>query len=143
MKRLYSMSTGLCYLVGIHADIPGDALEISDECFNAVIGSPEPGKIRSHNDKGLPILIDPPPLTQDQRQEQERQWRDAELASHQWLRDRHRDEQDLQRDTTLTTEQFTELLGYLQALRDWPQAELFPDFRERPASPSWIAEQHL
>ena len=131
----------MCYLIGIHTAIPGDALEISDECFNSVIGNPEPGKVRSHDAQGLPILIDPPPLTLEQQAEQERQWRDAELAARQWLRDRHRDEQDLQRETTLTAEQFAELLAYLQALRDWPQSEFFPDIEHRPVVPGWVAEQ--
>ncbi|MGC3891296.1 phage tail protein [Pseudomonas urmiensis] len=141
MKRLYSMSTGMCYLVGIHTAIPADALEISEECFISVIGNPEPGKIRSHDEHGLPILIDPPPLTLEQKAEHERQWRDAELATRQWLRDRHRDEQDLQRETTLTGEQFAELLAYLQDLRDWPQSELFPALEDRPIAPPWIADQ--
>lgn len=136
--RLYSKSTGLCYLLGIHTAIPADAKEISEERFNAVIGSPEPGKIRDHDKEGLPILIDPPPLTDAQLAVQERQWRDDELASRQWLRDRHRDEQDLQRETTLSAEQFAELLAYLQALRDWPQSDLFPDAEQRPVAPLWI-----
>lgn len=71
----------------------------------------------------------------------ERQWRDGELASQQWLRDRHRDEQEIGRPTTLSSEQFMELLAFLQSLRDWPQSELFPDIEERPLAPPWIAEQ--
>lgn len=68
----------------------------------------------------------------------ERQWRDSELSARQWLRDRHRDEQDLGRPTTLSNEQFAEFLAYLQALRDWPVAEAFPDKQHRPAPPPWI-----
>lgn len=84
-----------------------------------------------------------PVISQEALQEAERQWRDGELAAQQWLRDRHRDEQDLGRPTTLSNEQFFELLGYLQALRDWPQAETFPDASYRPLAPAWVAEQHL
>lgn len=76
--------------------------------------------------------------SEDERCAAERQWRDAELAARQWLRDRHRDEQDLGRPTTLSNEQFTELLVYLQALRDWPQSEVFPDSQQRPQPPGWI-----
>jgi hypothetical protein len=140
-KRLYSMSTGLCYLPGIHSSIPNDAIAISDERFNEVLGNPVPDKIRSHDADGLPFWIDPPPLNDEQLATNERQWRDDELAARQWLRDRHRDEQDLQRATTLTAERFTELLGYLQSLRDWPQSEHFPDSRYRPVAPPWVAEQ--
>ncbi|WP_256658460.1 phage tail assembly chaperone [Pseudomonas sp. p106] len=81
--------------------------------------------------------------SEEERRAAERQWRDVELAARQWIRERHRDEQDLGRPTTLSNEQFTELLAYLQALRDWPQAEAFPDSAYRPVAPGWIAEQHL
>lgn len=73
-----------------------------------------------------------------ERRAAERQWRDSELTARQWLRDRHRDEQDLGRPTTLSNEQFTELLAYLQALRDWPQVEAYPAAGQRPPPPSWI-----
>jgi len=74
----------------------------------------------------------------EERRAAERQWRDVELAARQWLRERHRDEQDLGRPTTLSNERFAELLDYLQKLRDWPQAEAFPDSAQRPTPPSWI-----
>ncbi|WP_313364388.1 phage tail assembly chaperone [Pseudomonas sp.] len=78
----------------------------------------------------------------DARQaEQERAWRNAEVEQVKWLRERHRDEQDLQKPTTLTNEQFAELLTYLQALRDWPQSADFPAIEHRPVAPPWIAEQ--
>lgn len=73
----------------------------------------------------------------------ERAWRDAELAGIVWLRDRHRDQLELSVDTSLTAEQFTELLTYMQALRDWPQSEAFPDSAQRPVAPPWIANQVL
>lgn len=72
------------------------------------------------------------------RSEAERQWRDGELTTRQWLRERHRDELDLGRPTTLSNEQFAELLAYLQKLRDWPLSEGFPDALKRPKPPSWI-----
>lgn len=81
-----------------------------------------------------------PPLAADPA-EAERAWRDGEIAAHEWLVSRHRAEVELQRDTTLTAEQYTELLQYLQALRDWPAAEAFPDSSQRPAVPAWVAEQ--
>lgn len=76
--------------------------------------------------------------SEEESRQAERQRRDAELAARQWLRERHRDEQDLGRPTTLSNEQFTELLVYLQSLRDWPQYEAFPDSRQRPTAPKWI-----
>lgn len=71
----------------------------------------------------------------------ERNWRDTELASLMWLRERHRDQLEIEATTTLTAVQFKELLVYLQALRDWPQSSDFPDTQYRPVAPSWAAEQ--
>lgn len=59
--RYYSKTTGTTYLDGVHTDIPADAVDISEERYQQVIANPEQGKIRSHDDDGLPILIDRPP----------------------------------------------------------------------------------
>ncbi|WP_025128917.1 phage tail assembly chaperone [Pseudomonas sp. PH1b] len=72
---------------------------------------------------------------------EERKWRDGELSSVMWLRERHRDQLEIEAPATLTGEQFKELLVYMQALRDWPQSADFPDALRRPAAPPWIAEQ--
>lgn len=71
----------------------------------------------------------------------ERVWRDAEMHASEWLVTRHRDEQDLKQETTLTAAQFSELLNYRQALRDWPQSPNFPDSQNRPVVLSWLASQ--
>lgn len=70
-----------------------------------------------------------------------RAWRDAQIVSVQWLRDRYRDESELELDHTLTPEQYKQLLVYLQALRDWPLSDTFPSRDGRPQQPDWIAEQ--
>lgn len=77
----------------------------------------------------------------DQDAVTERAWRDTELASLVWLRDRHRDQLEIEVTTTLSGEQFTELLVYMQALRDWPQSSDFPDIQHRPLTPTWIVGQ--
>jgi hypothetical protein len=71
--------------------------------------------------------------------ETEREWRDAELVEMMALRDRHRDQLEIGGDTTLTAEQYTELLVYMQALRDWPQSDDFPEPAHRPQAPAWVA----
>lgn len=71
----------------------------------------------------------------------ERVWRDAEIESVRWLRERHRDEVDSERPTSMTKEQSGELLDYIQALRDWPQAAKFPAQKYRPKQPDWIVQQ--
>ena len=73
----------------------------------------------------------------------ERAWRDGELAQWLWLRDRHRDQLDLAVDTTLTSEQFSALLIYLQALRDWPQSNAFPDASARPMPPTFLEQMRM
>ena len=86
-----------------------------------------------------------PPSLKDQESKAdpttERAWRDAALVKPCAVRDRHRDEQELFRPTTLTPERYVELLGYIQKLRDWPQSTAFPDSTQRPVAPAWLAEQ--
>ncbi|OLY76455.1 hypothetical protein AU074_18355 [Pseudomonas sp. ATCC PTA-122608] len=71
----------------------------------------------------------------------ERLWRDTEIEAVKWLRERHRDQQEIGVAPTLSAIQFHELLVYIQALRDWPQASAFPASDERPGVPEWIADQ--
>ncbi|MFF7108090.1 phage tail assembly chaperone [Pseudomonas sichuanensis] len=70
----------------------------------------------------------------------EREWRDGELTEMMAMRDRHRDQLEIGGATTLSAEQFTELLTYMQALRDWPQSEAFPDSSARPVPPAFIEQ---
>lgn len=61
MNYLYSQTTGAAYIPGIYlGDIPSDAVVITSDRYNEVIANPAPGKVRSHDAAGLPILIDPP-----------------------------------------------------------------------------------
>ena len=69
---------------------------------------------------------------------QERQWRDRVLAEMIWRRDRHRDQLEIGTETTLNAEQSSQLLVYLQALRDWPQSSAFPDRTARPVAPDFL-----
>lgn len=141
MQRFYSQATGTTYFKEIHGDIPSDALLISEDRYKEVITNPAPGKVRAHDENGLPILIDPPPSTADELATAERSWRDAEIENWQWLRERHRDEIDSARPTSMTVEQSVELLDYVQALRDWPQSSNFPGSQYRPEAPSWLTDQ--
>lgn len=139
--RYYSKQTGCTYLLAIHGDaMPGDVIPISEDVYQAVIANPTPGKLRDHDADGQPILVDPPPASAAELAEMERLWRDAELAGITWLRERHRDQQEIGTATTLSAEQFAELLVYMQQLRDWPQSEAFPSTVQRPAAPPWVAE---
>jgi len=140
MKRFYSPSTGTSYLEGIHSQMPPDAVDITEALYLSVIGNPVSGKVRAHDERGLPYLVDAPEADLD-LPAQERTWRDAQLSAVMWLRERHRDQLEIAGTPTLTDEQFGKLLVYIQALRDWPQSPEFPVNQHRPVAPGWIAGQ--
>ena len=88
-------------------------------------------------DGGHPL----PKSTVEEAANEERRWRDLELQGVAWLRERHRDQAELGSDTTLSADQYSELLTYMQQLRDWPQSVSFPDASKRPVPPGWIKDQ--
>lgn len=141
MQRLYSQSTGATYFEKIHSSIPVDALPITEARYQEVIANPVPGKIRTHDTVGLPVLIEQPAGSADDLEASERIWRNAEVSATEWLVTRHRDQQDMQLATTLRAEQYAELLHYRQDLRDWPQSAHFPVLEHRPVAPPWTADQ--
>lgn len=79
-----------------------------------------------------------PVFSDTQVRANERVWRDAQIQRVSWLRDRHRDQLDIGLKTTLSAEQFKVLLDYIQALRDWPQADSFPAPAKRPVAMPWL-----
>jgi len=81
------------------------------------------------------------PLSASPESDVARAWRDAEIARVSWLRDRHRDEVEIGDETTLTAEQYAELLAYIRTLRDWPATAEFPAEVSRPVVPEWVAGQ--
>lgn len=116
-------------------------VNITEKQHQLLINGESEGKIIQPDDLGYPILFDQPPPTLELLAAQARQWRDAQIEGVKWLRERHRDEVDSQRHTTLTVAQSGELLDYVQALRDWPKDAGFPAVASRPVPPAWIAEQ--
>lgn len=120
-------------------DIPTDAVGITLKQHQELMLGESLGKVISLNDKGVPVLLEPTEAPVDMAAK-ERKWRDGEMASVIWLRERHRDQQESGGDTTLSAEQFEDLLVYLQELRDWPQKSEFPDSLYRPVPPSWVAQ---
>ena len=58
----YAKSTGGFYLTEVHGDnIPADAVEITAEQHQALIEGQSAGKVIAPDDKGFPVLQDPPP----------------------------------------------------------------------------------
>lgn len=78
--------------------------------------------------------------TPQELESRERALRDQTLLLTDSLVARHRDEVEAERSTTLSAEQYRQLQGYRQDLRDWPESEHFPAIDYRPPPPSWLAE---
>ena len=105
---------------------------------DGLAAEPRPGPYHDYVD-GAWVLNES--REQESTQTTERAWRDAQIASVEWMRDRHRDQAEIGAATTLTAEQYQELLRHMQALRDWPQSSVFPSQAERPQPPEWLAGQ--
>ncbi len=121
-------------------DVPDEAVAVSKSVFDQTLTKQqgEPWVLPDDTVEFRPA----DGLTLGERQERtERAWRDAQMESVKWLRDRHRDEQELGLSLSLTDNQSRELLVYIQALRDWPQSPVFPEEASRPKAPEWVAEQ--
>lgn len=68
--------------------------------------------------------------------EQRKTLRVTLLSTTDWLTWRHRDQESEGIQTTLTPEQWAQLLTYRQALRDWPSTG---DWQEPyPTKPEWL-----
>lgn len=68
--------------------------------------------------------------------EQREDQRKALLGAVDWVSTRHRDQRDAGGPTTLTEEEYVELLDYKQALRDWPKTGNPQE--QFPPKPSWM-----
>ncbi|WP_414158822.1 phage tail assembly chaperone [Pseudomonas sp. BNK-45] len=118
-----------------------DGQRITEEQHRSLLLKESQGMLIIPDSNGFPVVVDAPPPTVERQGENERLWRDSELSAVMWLRERHRDQLEIEAPTSIDGEQFKELLVYMQALRDWPQSADFPDTLRRPAVPLWIAEQ--
>ena len=116
--------------------VPDGAIEVQTELWARLVS--ETDGIWVHLDGAITKQPLPPPSA-EVLGASERTWRDDAVASTEWLVNRHRDELDMQLATTLTDEQFAELLVYRQALRDWPQSQAFPDAEQRPVAPAFLS----
>ena len=74
--------------------------------------------------KGLPLLVDPAPPTDDELAAMLRGQRNAALDATDWLVSRHQDESLFAAATTLTKDQAAALGAYRKELRDLPGARL-------------------
>lgn len=98
------------------------------------------GLVLAPGDNGRPVTVPAPGPTLEELKSRERVLRDRALLLTDPLISRHRDQVEAGRPTTLTAEQYKELQGYRQDLRDWPESEHFPVIEYRPVQPAWLAE---
>ncbi|AJZ95429.1 hypothetical protein PFLUOLIPICF7_19315 [Pseudomonas simiae] len=98
------------------------------------------GSILAPGENGRPSTAPAPGPTVEELKARERAIRDRVLLLTDPMISRHRDELEAERPTTLTVEQYKQLQGYRQDLRDWPESERFPIVEYRPEQPAWLAE---
>lgn len=114
-------------------DVPQDE---HDEIFRVLsLG----GSVLAPGENGRPSTVPAPGPTLEELKSSERAIRDLELLLTDPLISRHRDELEAERPTTLTTEQYKQLQGYRQDLREWPGSPDFPALEKRPVRPLWLA----
>lgn len=73
-----------------------------------------------------------------ERAREARALRDGLIASTMWVAERHRGQVQLGLETSITAEQYTDLLMHHQVLRDWTTQPGWPDINMPPA-PLWLA----
>ncbi|MFL6610191.1 MAG: phage tail assembly chaperone [Pseudomonas sp.] len=120
-------------------DIPEGAIEVDGATWMMI--TQETDGVWMLNGDGSIIKTPLSPANPQMLAVIERSWRDGELIRVAWLRDRHRDQMDVGLPLSLVAAQFSELLVYMQDLRDWPQSPDFPGSQNRPIAPRWIADQ--
>ncbi len=132
---LYLVADGQKYTVG--SDVSGNVFDGLGEIPGWLTAEPRPSQFHEWQD-AMWVLNEA--AQNEAKAVSERAWRDAQVQSVEWLRNRHRDEVEQGIETTLSTEQYEELLAYIQALRDWPTAAGFPDTVNRPVVPAWVGQ---
>lgn len=136
-----SKTTRGFYDASINTSMPADVVEISSEVHAELMAGQSAGKVIDWGDDGFPVLVDPPPPSDEELAAVERAWRDQQLSETDGVVTRHRDEQEVGMITTLTTTQYAELQAFRRALRNWPEAGEFPLIEHRPSKPIWLTDQ--
>lgn len=135
--HFYAQTLGFDRVENLGPELPEGAVEITQAQYAELFAGQASGKVISASASGQPVLTNPvvSPATLASH---ERAWRNHVLQDTQWLVFRDAEELEVGEGTTLQTEEFKALLGYRQALRDWPSHPDFPDARSRPVEPDWL-----
>lgn len=116
-------------------DLPSDVVLIGAGDHARLMGELSEGRVLDVEADGLPVTRAPAEPDTEQLARLARQRRDADIASVQWLIERHRGELSLQISTTLTDEDYLLVHRYVQDLRDVPEQNSFPHDIEWPSLP--------
>lgn len=132
----FSASTRAFYDPAVWShDLPADCVQITPDHHTRLLGELSEGLVLSVDAAGRPVTIEPSGPGAEQLALMARQRRDTEIASVQWLIERHRSELSLQLNTTLTDEDYLLVHRYVQDLRDVPEQDSFPHDIEWPSLP--------
>lgn len=108
--------------------------------FFESMGYTEVGEVEQAYDGRYFVAGYAPTMPQEEKASLIRSERDQKLEEVAWMAERHRSQKDLGAETTLTEEQYMELLRYMQDLRDVPQQNGFPKNIVWPELPAFLKE---
>lgn len=138
MKFFYCFETASWYSPDYNSGIPEGAVEVDLGLREELLAGVGIYKMIVKAPNGVPALGPRPPASDDQLMARERSWRDLQLSETDALVTRHRDELEMSMATTLSGEQYVQLLGYRNLLRAWPESSGFPSKEHRPEAPEWL-----
>ncbi|MDE2101156.1 MAG: tail fiber assembly protein [Patescibacteria group bacterium] len=135
--KMYSPSKRTFYDPELHNNVPQDVVSVHDQEWQRLINEQgKDGKVIIPGPNGHPIL------GEEKRSSIMQQAhiminRELRLRETDDLVERHRDERELGGPTTITENQFTELLRYRQLLRRLEDSQGFP-FVDLPPKPAFL-----
>ncbi|WP_397458216.1 phage tail assembly chaperone [Pseudomonas asplenii] len=138
MKFFYCFDTASWYSREYNTEIPEGAVEVDQELRERLLAGVGVDTVIVKGAGGMPTIGPRPPASDDQLMARERAWRDSNLSDTDALVTRHRDELEMAMATTLSGDQYVQLLGYRNLLRTWPESPGFPAQDQRPGAPGWL-----
>lgn len=135
MGRHYSAARRGFFNDQVHETLPGDALEVADAQWSSLLDQQSAGATIVPGPDGKPIAVGP---SLEERAVRLRTARNRALSETDSLIARHRDEGEMVGvASTLTRDQYRQIQGWRQSLRDLPKVAGFPDI-PLPAKPEWL-----
>lgn len=133
MKHYYSKTAGFLVSTLVN-EIPSDAIEITKGRHI---------ELQRLESEGFVILVENGDVITKEKpvehqQEISRTIRNNEIESSMWVAERHRGQIELGIKTSISDNEFKDLLSYHQSLRDWTEHPGWP-YVDMPIAPDWLA----